>query len=233
MNVSAVIVGAGASSRMGMSISKQLIKLLDKEVIVHTMLAFERSSFVNDAVIVCRGEDKEKIEALIKSCGIKKVKSVVNGGDTRGQSVLNGVNAVKDHADFIAIHDGARPLIKSSDIDKVIKDAEAYGAAALGVPVKDTVKRINDSGFIEETPNRSSLIAVHTPQVFKTDIYLNALKHSANSGREYTDDCQLAEAAGEKVFITIGDYTNIKITTPEDIIFAEGVLSARRDKIDI
>lgn len=229
MRVSAVIVGAGSSTRMGKAISKQLIKLMNTEVIVHTLMAFEQSRLVNNVVVVCRNEDTEAIEKLIELYGITKVTALTAGGSTRQQSVLKGVNIVKNTADLIAIHDGARPLVLPKDIDRAVENACIYKAAALGVAVKDTIKVVNHDGCIVDTPDRSTLVSIQTPQIFETKLYVKAAAAAEKQGRDYTDDCQLIEALGQRVYVTEGSYTNIKVTTPEDIILAEGILSNRRN----
>lgn len=224
MTVNAVIAGAGLSVRMGKSISKQLIMLQGKEVIVHTLLAFEQASSIKNIAVVCRAEDKNIIQGLINKYNITKAINVTDGGKTRQQSVLKGVECVKHNSDFIAVHDGARPLISPLDIDKTVENAIKYGASALGVYVKDTIKIVDNEGFICNTPNRSNTIAIQTPQVFKTEDYLDAVKLAESNNQDYTDDCQLIEAYGKRVYVTIGSYTNIKVTTPEDINIAESIL---------
>lgn len=224
MTVNAVIAGAGLSVRMGKAISKQLIKILDKEVIVHTLLAFEQAKSIKYIAVVCKKEDKDIIQGLINKYNITKVISITDGGNTRQQSVLKGVECIKDNSDFIAVHDGARPLISPLDIDKTVENAVKYGASALGVYVKDTIKIVDKDGFICNTPNRSNTIAIQTPQVFKTQDYLNAVRLAESNNQDYTDDCQLMEAYGKKVHVTIGSYNNIKVTTPEDINIAESIL---------
>lgn len=223
MTVNAVVVGAGSSSRIGKSVSKQLIKICDKEVIAHTLLAFEQAKTIKDVAVVCREADKPAIKSLLNKYSITKVVCLVCGGDTRQQSVLNGVDYVKNNADYIAVHDGARPLISPSDIDKTVENAVKYGASALGVYVKDTIKIVDDKGFICNTPERNKTIAVQTPQIFKTEDYLGAVQLARNNNKDYTDDCQLIEAYGKRIYVTIGSYTNIKITTPEDINLAESI----------
>lgn len=230
MKTTAIIVGAGSSVRMGKPISKQLIKLNGKETILHTLTAFQNTKSVSEIVVVCRKKDIDKIKKLAISNNITKATKFVNGGNTRQQSVLNGVSLVNDDTDFIAIHDGARPLIEPSDIEKVIKDAEKYGSASLGTAVTDTIKIKSSDDFILSTPNRDTLIAINTPQVFKFGLYKKAMKKAKSENKDYTDDCQLVESIGEKVYITLGKKSNIKLTTPEDIIIAESFLDQRGNK---
>ena len=134
-----------------------------------------------------------------------------------------GLRKVSKESQYIAIHDGARPLVKPEHITKVIRDAAVFGAATLGVPVKDTIKVVDD-GLITDTPHRPSLWITQTPQVFRKRLYFEAVDFAEEHGLDFTDDCQLVEAIGGKVYMTVGDYTNIKITTPEDRAIAEVLL---------
>ncbi|MEE0265963.1 MAG: 2-C-methyl-D-erythritol 4-phosphate cytidylyltransferase [Acutalibacteraceae bacterium] len=229
ITASAIIVAAGSSTRMGKPVSKQLIKLNGTEVIVHTLKAFEASEAIDEIILVCREQDTEIIKALAESNGITKPLKLTKGGVTRQESVKNGVMLVKYNAEYIAIHDGARPLISPCDINSVVNNATRYKSSALGVPVKDTIKVIDENGIITATPERSSLIAIYTPQVFNLELYKNAMEKAKQDGKDYTDDCQLVEALGESVYVTIGSPTNIKLTTPEDIIIAESFLKEREN----
>lgn len=224
MKVTAIIVGAGASTRMGIPISKQLIKICNQEVIVHTLKAFQASKYTQQIVVVCREEDRIIIEKLIKQHWFTKVTDVVAGADTRQGSVQKGLNQIEKDTDYIAVHDGARPLVLPRDIDQTITNAIQHGSSALGVAVKDTIKEVDAQGLVTHTPERSRLIAVQTPQVFKKELYLNAVNLAIEQGKDYTDDCQLVEATGERVYITKGSYTNIKVTTPDDVSVAEALL---------
>ena len=227
MKTSAIIVAAGSSTRMGKPISKQLIKLNGTEVIVHTLKAFQQSSAIDEIIVVCREQDIEIIKSLADKYSITKATGFTAGGATRQESVKNGVALVSNTAEYIAIHDGARPLVLPQDIDNVVKNATVYKSSALGVFVKDTIKVVDENKFITATPDRNSLIAIYTPQVFKFDLYKQAMKKAKQEGKDYTDDCQLVEALGEKVYVTAGSATNIKLTTPEDIIIAESFLNNR------
>lgn len=221
--VSAVIVCAGNSSRMG-GVNKQFLNIKGVPVVARSISAFEHSPLIDEIIIVARDEDKEEIQNIICKCAFSKVKNCVSGGVTRQQSVLNGVSACSERSDFVAIHDGARPLVDADTIERTVKEAFSVGAAAAGVRVKDTVKAVDENGIILNTPNRSFLRLVQTPQVFSRQLYLDAVE-SAEKGVEYTDDCMLIEAYGHSVKIVNGSYRNIKITTPEDIITAEGFLA--------
>ncbi len=223
--VTAVIVAAGNSTRMKGTISKQFIPLLSKPVIAHTLNAFEKAQSINEVVIVCRDCDRPQIEELVKTENCTKVTAFALGGATRSDSVVAGVSVASDKTTHFAIHDGARPLVLPEDIDRVVAAGIANSAAALAVPVTDTIKVVDDDGFIVDTPLRSTLRAAQTPQVFQKELYLKALKK--NIGADFTDDCALVETVGAKVQIVLGDYTNIKVTTPQDVPLAEGILIKR------
>ncbi len=223
--VSAVIVSAGSSSRMG-GINKQFLNICGMPVIAHSVKAFSDCDFIDEIVVVTRKPDIQKITEIICEYGLKKVKSVVVGGETRQISVLNGVKETSDNADYIAVHDGARPLVTEKVIFDTLTSAFDCEAAATGVKVVDTIKCVDNDENIISTPDRAALRAVQTPQIFNKKLYLNAVENVANS-KDFTDDCKLIEAYGKSVKIVDGDYENIKITTPNDIVVAEAYLSKR------
>lgn len=187
----AVVAAAGNSRRMGEA--KQWISLLGKPVLQWTLEAFCLAEEVDKIVLVIREEDKQPVETLLRSFPFSKPIQAVTGGASRQESILAGAMAAK--ADWIAVHDGARCLIQAHQIDKVIGDARCFGAAALAVPVKDTIKWVEEEGILS-TPDRSHLWAVQTPQVFPGPEYLEAIQKACKEGREYTDDCQLWESRG-------------------------------------
>lgn len=225
-NVSAIIVCAGNSTRMG-GVNKILMPLGERLVIGVTMLAFEQVEEVSEIVIVAREADIPAIQAEAQAAGITKLSACTTGGATRQESVINGIRQIGKLSNLVAIHDGARPLVKPEHIRRVIKDAAVFGGATLGVPVKDTIKTV-DGGLIIDTPPRKSLYITQTPQIFKRDLYFEGIDFALEHGLDFTDDCQLVEAIGGKVYMTTGDYTNIKITTPEDIRLAETLLEFDR-----
>lgn len=226
MNTSVVIVCAGNSSRMG-GINKILMPLGERLVIGVTMQAFEKCESVKEIIIVARENDFSAICDEAKKAGITKFKQCTAGGSTRQESVINGVKCISKDSEMIAVHDGARPLVKPEFIEKTIKDASVFGGATLGVPVKDTIKMVED-GLITDTPPRKFLYITQTPQVFKRKIYFEGIDFALEHGLDFTDDCQLVEAIGSKVYMTIGDYTNIKITTPEDVDIAKILLERNK-----
>ncbi len=225
--VSAVIVSAGNSSRMG-GINKQFLEIGNMSVIARSIKAFQDCSHIDEIVVVTRAADIEAIRETVEKYGFSKVAKIVEGGATRQLSVYNGVCACYEKADFVAIHDGARPLVTEKVIADTLSMAIDCGVATTGVRVKDTLKVVNELNDIISTPDRSVMRAVQTPQIFSKSLYLNAVENVPNS-KDFTDDCMLIEANGGTVKFVDGDYENIKITTPEDIALAESYL-ARREK---
>ena len=225
--VSAIIVAAGQSRRMGGDTSKQFILIDGVPVIVRTLKAFEIAERIREVVIAARQEDIPQMYALIQDYEITKVKQIITGGETRQESVFRAIAQVDENADFLAIHDGARPLIRPQEIDLAVSAAVEHGAAALGVPVKDTVKQVDADGKIVDTPERSTLWAVQTPQVFSRALYLRAAEQAGEAAAQLTDDCQLIERTGAPVYLVRGAYANLKITTPEDLLVAESFLAEK------
>ena len=226
--VSAVILAAGESRRFGSG--KQLLKIFGKTVIERSVAVFEAAPSYDEIVIVCQEEDKERIRAIISKMRAKKVSGIVTGGKTRSESALMGTNAVSKKCEYIAIHDGARPLVSVDAVERVAADAFRYKGAILAVPVKDTVK-ISADGFVKDTPDRRRLYAAQTPQVFLYNEYCFALKEAIGSGIELTDDSQAFERLKKQVYLTEGERENIKITFPEDADFARCVLKRRGETI--
>ena len=213
----AVIVAAGTASRMG-GIDKVMAPLKGEPMIVHTTRAFQESDVIREIVIVTRPDLQKEIEGLCR--GFDKVKAVVVGGSTRPESVENGLSALSDNVKLAAVQDGARPLISWQVIDRTVRAANTYGAAAPAVPVKDTVKVVR-GGVVAATPERSRLQAVQTPQVFDYDLLQAALQKAKKENIGITDDCSAAERMGMTVKIVEGDERNIKVTTPMDLKIAE------------
>ncbi len=225
--VSAIIVAAGGSVRMGIADSKQFIPLLGRPAIEYTLRAFEKCHLIKEIVVVCREQDKERIRLIADENGFSKVSSLVEGGASRAESVRNGIKAASERAKYFAIHDGARPLITVEEIERVIEAAFETGAATLGVPVKDTIKIVDGYNKIESTPLRSQLRAVHTPQVFERELYQFALENAGDNMINFTDDCSLIEHMGGEVEVVKGSEENIKLTTPIDVVIAESILRER------
>ena len=225
--VSAVIVAAGNSTRMSCYISKQLIPLLGEPTISYTLRAFEDATLIDEVVIVCRKVDMEELKDIVAEYGFSKVKAFTIGGSERSESVRNGVLSANKDATHFAIHDGARALITPHDINKVVSEALIFGAATLGSPVTDTIKVVDKDGIITSTPDRSTLMAVQTPQVFERELYLKAVENA--KGKGFTDDCAMVEELGVYPKIIIGDHPNIKLTTQVDIGVAESILKKRKE----
>ena len=213
----AVIVAAGNASRMG-GIDKVMALLNGEPMIVHTVRAFQNCDAIREIVVVTRPDLISTIMGLCK--GMEKVKAVVAGGKDRPESVTNGLNALSSKVKLAAIQDGARPLITWQVIDRTVRAANSYGAAAPAIPVKDTIKEVA-GGLVENTPDRSRLQAVQTPQVFDIHLLRAALKKAKDDGAVITDDCSAVELLGMKVKIVEGDEHNIKITTPVDLKIAQ------------
>lgn len=224
--VSAVIVAAGDSVRMGTAESKQFIPLLGKPAIEYTLRAFQDCALIDEIIVVCRAQDADRIRLLAADSGFDKVTSVTGGGASRAESVRNGIAAADERAQYYAIHDGARPLITPGDIAAVVEAALETGAAAPGTPVTDTIKITDENNVILSTPDRASLRAVQTPQVFERGLYTLALS-DADSPDDVTDDCALIEKMGGEVQIVSGSRENLKLTTPMDVIFAQLILEMR------
>ena len=199
--------------------SKLLLKINGKTVLERSVNAFLNISDVDEVIVVAREKDIPAFSDILTD---ERVSFVV-GGDTRQQSVMNAVDVIDD-CELIIIHDGARPLIKSIDIENTIRAAKENKAAAVGVFVKDTVKVVDKNGFVVSTPDRSTLFAVQTPQIFDFELYRNAAQNATEKGLDFTDDCQLVESFNQKVKTVVGSYSNIKITTPDDIVLAENLL---------
>lgn len=226
--VSAVIVAAGGSVRMGIADSKQFIPLLSRPAIEYTLKAFQKSHLIKEIIIVCREQDNDRINKIIELNGFNKVSKLVKGGDSRADSVRNGIGACSENAKYYAIHDGARPLITVEEIERVVEAAFDTGAATLGTSVKDTIKVVDGFNNIESTPIRSQLRAVQTPQVFERDLYRFALENAGDNIINFTDDCSLIENMGGEVLVVKGNEENIKLTTPIDIVIAESILKSRQ-----
>ena len=216
----AVIVAAGSASRMG-GIDKVMAPLGGEPMIARTVRAFQECDAISEIVVVTREDLIVPIGKLTRD--MSKVTAVVAGGASRQESVHLGLNALSDKIKLAAIHDGARPFVTWQLIDWVVRAANSYGAAAPAIPVKDTIKEVQ--GFVvKNTPDRSALRAVQTPQVFDFDILRAALKKAKDDGAEVTDDCSAVERMGMSVKIVEGDERNIKITTPLDLKIGELLL---------
>ena len=225
--VSVIIVAAGSSARME-GVNKQLEKIADTPVFVMSALKFERSEKVGEIVIAAPEEDVPRYEKLARNFEVTKLTAVVPGGETRFKSVMSALEATSPKADFIAIHDGARPLIDTSEIERVFADAEKYNAAIAAVPAADTMKIVGSNGFIEETIPRAKLYCAQTPQVFRRKLYLSCLEKIGSRAETVTDDSSILEMCGEYVRITEIACSNLKITRPDDLTAAAAIHTGKR-----
>lgn len=223
---SAVIVAAGASRRMG-GVDKIMAELGGQCVIARTIRAFEESECIDEIIVVTRRDLIAPIRQQIDTYGFTKVSQVIEGGETRIESVCNGLQAVRKDAVLAAIQDGARPLVSARIIQETVSRAQRCHAAAPAIPIKDTIKQIDQTSRVVGTPDRDTLRAVQTPQVFDRDLLLAAWEKAKADGTPYTDDCGAMEGLGVPVYLTEGSEENLKITTPLDLILAEEILRRR------
>jgi 2-C-methyl-D-erythritol 4-phosphate cytidylyltransferase len=221
MYVTAIIVAAGVGSRMGGPVNKHLLPIGGRPVLAYTLEAFETCPMVKDIVLVAGQDRLAAYHSLVEQQGFSKVRAIVAGGETRQESAMRGLAAVTN-ADIVVMHDGARPLVSQRVIVESIQAAVEHGAAVVAVPVKDTIKTGTENGFVAETLPRQQLWQVQTPQTFRTEI-LRLAQQSAQ-GFIGTDDAVLVERLSLPVKIVLGDYSNIKITTADDLIVAECLL---------
>ena len=220
-----VIVAAGSAARME-GIDKIMTPLGGQPLLLHALAPFQASGRVAEIVIVAREDRMVEIGTLCSQSGLDKVKRVVNGGQTRTESVWAGIQAVSKEMDFIAIHDGARPFVTEEIVEETIRTAMARSAAAPAIPVKDTIKRAVD-GVVTETPDRSQLFAIQTPQIFAAPLIRAGIRKAVEEKLALTDDCAAVERLGCPVVLTQGSEENIKITTRADLILGEAILAAR------
>ncbi|AJD89426.1 2-C-methyl-D-erythritol 4-phosphate cytidylyltransferase [Jeotgalibacillus malaysiensis] len=222
MNYEVVIPAAGRGKRMGADRNKLLLELNGVPVIIHTLRIFEADPLCSGVILVIHPDDKKTLGQLLKRYKISKVSHMVTGGEERQHSVYEGLKAAK--ADIIMVHDGARPFIKQEVIHRLAETAASDGGAIAAVPVKDTIKKVIN-GCVTETVERSSLWSVQTPQAFKLDILMNAHQQAVCNDFLGTDEASLVEKTGGKVAVIESDYDNIKLTTKEDLVFAEAILA--------
>ena len=223
--ISAIILAGGKGKRMGSAISKQFIDIKGKPIIYYTLKKFSENKKI-DNIIVVLPEDEVKYfkENILKKYELR-INKIVIGGKERQDSVYNALKNIKNSStDIVLIHDGARPFISERIINEGIKFAEIYGAAAPGVMPKDTIKVKNEKNFSVDTPNRANLVSIQTPQVFKFDEILECHEKIRYNGEMVTDDTMVVEKYGYSVYLYDGEYTNIKVTTPEDLILAERLI---------
>ncbi len=221
----AVILAAGNSQRMGRD--KILMNIGGAPAIAYTLKAFQRSDIIDEIVVVTKYDSIQRLADICNEYGITKASRVVSGGNTRAQSALIGVCNANAAATVIAIHDGARPFPSASLIDRVIYAAEQSNAAAPAVRATDTVRILNKKDLVVDTPDRSLVALIQTPQAFDADIIKGALTKAVEKNLPITDDCSAVEAMGIKVTVVDGEADNIKLTTKRDVYVAEQILADR------
>ena len=224
-NVAAVILAAGSGSRMNISTTKQQLLIAGKTVLRRSLEAFQSCSGITSITVVVR--DGEQDFAMQQAFGLDKVHSIVIGGKTRAESARIGFGAIPEDSDYVAIHDAARCLITPEAISSVVNDAVKHGAASASMRAIDTVKLVDNEGFVLDTPDRDRVMLATTPQIFKTDIYSTALNLTDSTDSAITDDNMLVERAGYKVFCTDTGKNNMKITHSDDVEYAEFILRSR------
>lgn len=230
MGASVIVAAAGSASRMK-GTDKILCRVNGREILSYSLLAFNSAKCTDKIIVVTSKEKIDDVKKLALSLSLKVPFEVVCGGETRQQSVYNALKCCDEKSDAVMIHDGARPMITKEIIENLYNETieRRKNAAAVGVKVKDTIKVVSSDGEIVSTPDRSTLVAIQTPQCFEINLYKKAYKKAIEEGKDYTDDSQLFEAIGEKVYVAYGDYKNIKITTPEDLTYAEIFLKEREN----
>ena len=220
MSCGVLIAAAGQGKRMGLGKNKLFIEFEGKPVLIHTIEKFYNLSWISEIIIVVNPEEQNIVKNLLKKYNLQ-VTHIVPGGKERQDSIESGLSYI--HSDYVMIHDGARPFIRSSVLNDLYKLVTKEDAVVLGVPVKDTIKTVDKTGTILTTPDRRSLWAIQTPQAFRLSIIKKAYQLAQETGFYGTDDSSLVENIGLKVKVTLGDYDNIKITTKEDIKIAQTI----------
>ena len=227
---SAVIAAAGMAYRMNGD-DKLFKKINGIPVIVHTLKAFQNCDKIFEIIVVTREDSVDKVKELCAEYGISKVSKIVLGGSTRSESVLNGITAISKKASLVAIHDAARPCVENSIIEEAIVKANKFKAAAPGIPITSTIKKVKD-GLIVKTVDRESLVEIQTPQVFDADLIKGALSNVKKKSLAITDDCMAVELLGVNVYTTEGSRDNVKLTTREDFGLVETILSRRGTEVE-
>lgn len=223
----AVVVAAGSATRMN-GVDKVLVELQGRPLLAYTLEALERCELIHEIIVVTREDLMVDVGKLCKAFSIEKASKVMVGGTERSDSVLAGIREARDDATLIAIHDGARPFVSQEVLYQVLATATRTNAAAPAIPVTDTIKKASD-GLVSETLDRDTLFAVQTPQVFEASLIKNALTQAVDEKAVLTDDCSAVERLGMTVTLTTGSTENIKITTPLDLILAQGILDHRQE----
>ena len=228
MSVSAVIVAAGNSKRMNDGVDKLAVELSGKPLLAWTISRFESTEIIDEIIVVTREDEVEKVKEMTKSEGFRKVSSIVKGGAFRQQSTQNGLNATSNDSTVVLVHDGARPLVRTSDIKRIAESAEENGAALLALPSKESVKEVQD-GRVTKTLPRESIWLAQTPQGFRKELLQKALSAAEKEGYIGTDEASLVERIGEEVAVIEGHGSNIKITISSDIGIVRSLLEGEEE----
>jgi 2-C-methyl-D-erythritol 4-phosphate cytidylyltransferase len=230
MRTVAIVPAAGTGNRMGGERSKQYLTLAGMPILVHTLKVFDECPLVDGLLVVVPSQDIEFVhDTVLEPWRLKKVAGVIAGGKERQDSVRAGVEALDRETDLVIIHDAVRPFITIELISQCIRAAREEGAITVGVPAKDTVKEVAPDGRVLRTCDRSLMWLTQTPQAFRRNIIENAHRAAVRDGFRGTDDTSLVERLGIAVRMIRGEYSNIKITTPDDLILAETMLAGRRE----
>lgn len=227
--VSAIILAGGKSERMG-GASKQLLTIVDTPVVALSAIAYEKCAVINEIVVVCRDDEIDTVEKLMKEYRISKFKCAVPGGNTRFDSMKNGFEHIYIDADYVAVHDAARCLITPEQISSVVASAMKNGAAVAASRTTDTIKIADKNGIIKSTVDRSVAWNAQTPQVIKKAMLEVGIYHPRDEGFTVTDDAMLVETLGFNVAVVDCGYENVKITTPKDVAVAEAIIKKRRSE---
>jgi 2-C-methyl-D-erythritol 4-phosphate cytidylyltransferase len=228
--VSALIVSAGQGKRMGGRISKQYLEVAGRPLLAYTLEKFQAHPLIEDIVVVTREEERAYCrQEIIEKYRFTKVSKIVSGGKERQDSVYRGLLALPEDTEWVAVHDGVRPLVSLEVITRVVEAALTKGAAIVGVPAKDTIKVVTSEQMVLETPPRQTLWHIQTPQVFKKELLVRAYEEALASSWAGTDDASLVERLGVPIFVVQGEYDNLKITTPEDLVYFKEMLELKGD----
>lgn len=223
----AVVVAAGRGVRMGAPVNKVLLPLMGRPVLWHAVRAFCQADEVDGVVVVAAGGEQSQVAAALE--GLPKVRAVVCGGQTRQQSVLNGLRALPPEARWALVHDGARPLVSQALIADCVRTVRGQGSAVASTPVTDTIKRAPE-GVVLETVDRSQLRAVQTPQCFGVEALVRAYEQAEREGASVTDEASAMERAGHRVYLVESAGCNLKITTPDDLRMAQALMEEREEE---
>jgi 2-C-methyl-D-erythritol 4-phosphate cytidylyltransferase len=227
MKYQVMVLAAGQGKRMKAGRNKQFIELEGKPVIIHTLTVFENDPMCEEIKLVINEKEVSLFKELLATYEIAKVSEMVLGGKERQDSVYNGLLRMKN-AEIVLVHDGARPFIRQEVIHRLVEKAKLEGAAIVGVPVKDTIKKVNSDLLIMETVERAALWMIQTPQAFQYPILQSAHQRAKEEQYLGTDESSLVERIGIPVHMVEGDYENIKMTTPEDLIVANAILKKQK-----